>query len=117
MQKEEFIENLIKFSPFTLEVTGDKFDFKSSGVYLNDGTEIPYDIIETKNGFEIKIHIDINNFFNVIVVFGQEVKSEVANFDSAKLIYSLPRRPQFVGLVSHAVHLVDSVDDNEFYKS
>jgi hypothetical protein len=100
MKKEEFIENLIKCSPFKLEVTKDKFDFKNLYLYLNEGTGITYDIIKTKNGFEIKTDIFLNNFFNVIVVFGQGIKSEVVNFDSRKLIYSQPTRPQFVGLVS-----------------
>lgn len=104
MKKEEFIENLIDTSPFILEVNRDKFDFKKSVVYINGGSEIPYEINETKNGFEIKIGIQIKNFFNVIVVFGQGIKSEIVNFDPTKLVYSRPRRPQFIGLVSNKIN-------------
>ena len=41
------------------------------------------------------------NFFNLIVVFGQNKNDgQIVNYDYEKLKYSLPKRSQFIGFVS-----------------
>lgn len=104
MTPSELTDKLIHFSPFTLEVTNDTFSFGKDFVIINDGTPINYDVIQTTLGLEIKIEVDIMNFYNLIVVFGKNQSDrQIINFDYEKLKYSLSKRHQFIGLVSSKI--------------
>lgn len=96
-----FKTKLIEFSPFILETTNDEFYFNENVVIINNGIPILYDIINTNLGLEIKIEKTPMNFFNLIVVFGQnQIDKQVINFNYDKLKISFNSRSQFIGLIS-----------------
>ena len=101
MTAEQLKANLVAFSPFTLEVTSDKFNFNNKTVVINEGTPLDYEVKETPLGLIINIENKPMNFFNLIVVFGQNKNDgQIVNYDYEKLKYSLPKRSQFIGFVS-----------------
>jgi hypothetical protein len=104
MTPKDLKSKLVEFSPFTLEATKDKFQFYQDTVSINEAIPVYYDTLQTYKGLEIRIDNKLLNFFNVIVVFGQtQSDRQVVNFDSQKLNISLPKRPQFVGLISNKI--------------